>query len=237
MASRRSVIVRRASMRWSRTVAGRASRSTPRIACTARHATSRIRRRTSPGSRPKGAVVPITRICRRRMRRFLPLIALLLAGCAAQEQPVARSDGDKTSEAFSTYLSARFAANDHDLGQAARYYGQALSEDPGNASLLSLSFFYATTSGDFDAAGKYAQAMVDKTPGDRGARMALAVIAFRHKDYADVRKELSQSDKGPFTALILSLFDAWAAAAQHDTAGVQKDIQTVLSQKGAEGIA
>ena len=171
------------------------------------------------------------------MRRFLPLIALLLAGCASQQQPMARSDDDKASEAFSTYLSARFAANDHDLGQAARYYGQALSDDPGNSSLLAMSFFYSTTSGDFEAAGKYAQAVVAKTPDDRGARLALAVIAFKHKDYADVRKQLTQSAKGPFTALILSLFDSWAAAAQHDTQGVQKDIQTVISQKGAEGIA
>lgn len=171
------------------------------------------------------------------MRRFLPLIALLLAGCAGQQQSISRSDDDKESQAFSTYMAARFAADDHDLGQAARYYGQALSEDPGNSSLLAMSFFYATTSGDFEAAGKYAQSVVAKTPDDRGARLALAVIAFKHKDYADVRSQLTQSAKGPFTALILSLFDAWAAAAQHDTAGVQKDLQTVLSQKGTEGIA
>ena len=100
-----------------------------------------------------------------------------------------------------------------------------------------MSFFYSTTSGDFEAAGKYADAVIAKTPDDRGARLALAVIAFKHKDYADVRKQLTLSAKGPFTALILSLFDAWAAAAQHDNAGVQKDIQTVLSQKGTEGIA
>jgi tetratricopeptide (TPR) repeat protein len=172
------------------------------------------------------------------MRRFLPLIALLLAGCATQQQTtVASNDDDKASEAFSTYLSARFAADEHDLGQAAHYYGQALSDDPGNPSLLAMSFFYSTTSGDFEAAGKYAQAVVTATPDDRAARLALAVIGFKHRDYADVRKQLSLSAKGPFTALTLSLFDAWAAAAQHDTAGMQKDIQTLLEQKGAEGMA
>jgi tetratricopeptide (TPR) repeat protein len=175
------------------------------------------------------------------MRRFLPLIAPLvviaLAGCAAQPQPPAASGDDKASQAFSTYLSARFAADEHDLGQAAQYYGQALADDPGNPSLLAMSFFYSTTSGDFEAAGKYAQAVVTATPDDRAARLALAVIAFRHKDYGDVRKQLSLSAKGPFTTLTLSLFDAWAAAAQHDTQGMQKDIQTLLEQKGAEGMA
>src|SRR5215831_5117194 len=99
-----------------------------KIACIVRHATLRIRRRISPGSRPKGAAAPTTRTCRRRMRRLLPLISLLLAGCATQPLTQAHSDDDKATQAFSTYLSARFAANEHDLGQAARYYGQALSD-------------------------------------------------------------------------------------------------------------
>ena len=132
------------------------------------------------------------------MRRIAPLIApfmvMLLAGCATQTGlPPVHSDSDKESEAFSTYLSARFAAGEHDLPQAARYYGQALANDPGNPSLLALSFFYSTTSGDFDAAGKYAQAVTTATPDDRAARLALAVIGFKHKDYAEVRKQLSLS--------------------------------------------
>jgi tetratricopeptide (TPR) repeat protein len=172
------------------------------------------------------------------MRRFLPLTALLLAGCSVvQQQAPAHTEDDKSSQAFSTYLAARFAADEHDLPQAAHYYGQALAEDPGNPSLLDMSFFYSTTSGDFEAAGKYAQAVVAVSADDRAARMALAVIAFKHKDYADVRKELSLSAKGPFTVLTLSLFDAWAAAAQHDAAGVQKDMQTLGEQKGAESLA
>jgi len=171
------------------------------------------------------------------MRRVLPLIALLLAGCASQPQTPVSSADDKTSQAFSTYLAARFAADDHDHGQAAHYFGQALSDDPSNASLLQMSFFYATTSGDFEASGKYAQAVIAASPDDRAARLALAVIDFKHKDYADVRKQLSLSAKGPFTTLTLSLFDAWAAAAVHDTAGMQKDIQALLGQKGAEGMA
>ena len=117
------------------------------------------------------------------------------------------------AQAFSTYLSARFAAGEHDMAEAARYYGQSLQDDPGNADLLAHAFFYSTTAGDFEAAGEYAQAVVAATPDDRAARLALAVVAFKHKDYADARKNLSLSAKGPFTVLTLSLFDAWAAAA------------------------
>ena len=172
------------------------------------------------------------------MRRItLPLIAMLLSGCAAQQAASVHAESDRNSQAFSTYLSARFAAGEHDLPQAARFYGQSLANDQGNPSLLALSFFYSTTSGDFDAAGKYAQAVIAATPDDRAARLALAVIGFKHKDYVDVRKQLSASAKGPFTALTLALFDAWAAAAERDTAGMQKDLQSLAEQKGAESMA
>ena len=112
-----------------------------------------------------------------------------------------------------------------------------MSNDPANPSLLALSFFYSTTLGDFENAGKYAQGVVAATPDDRAARLALAVIDFKHKDYAEVRKQLSLSAKGPFTVLTLSLFDAWAAAALHDGAGVEKDLAALTSQKGAESMA
>ncbi len=174
------------------------------------------------------------------MRRILPLFAVLalLAGCAAQPRSPIHEDGeDQASEAFSTYLSARFAAGEHDLPQAAQYYGKALDRDPANPSLLALSFFYSTTSGDFDAAGKYAAQVIAATPDDRAARLALAVIGFRHKDYVEVRKQLALSAKGPFTVLTLSLFDAWGAAATRDTAAMQKDLQSLADQKGAESMA
>jgi tetratricopeptide (TPR) repeat protein len=166
----------------------------------------------------------------------LPLMALLLAGCAGQPDSLAAPQTNSASLAFSTYLSARFAAGEHDLPQAAHYYGRALANDPGNPSLLDLSFFYSTTSGDFDAAGKYARAVIAATPDERTARLALAVISFKHKDYADVRKQLSLSAKGPFTVLTLSLFDAWAAAGERDTAGMQKDLQALTQQSGAENM-
>ncbi len=161
----------------------------------------------------------------------------MLAGCAAQPGTPASPDDMRQAQAFSTYLAARFAAGEHDLPEAARYYGIALGNDPANPSLLALSFFYSTTSGDFEAAGKYAQAVIAATPDDRAARLALAVIDFRKKDYGDVRRNLSQSAKGPFTVLTLSLFDAWAAAAQHDVTGMNKDLAALSEQKGAESMA
>ena len=173
------------------------------------------------------------------MRRTVSLFAtaLLLTGCAIAPGADVSPENERDAEAFSTYLSARFAASEHDLPGAARYYGKALSNDPANQSLLALSFYYSSTAGDFEAAGKYAQSVVAATPDDRAARLALAVIAFKRNNYADVRRQLTQSAKGPFTALTLSLFDAWAAAALRDNAGIGKDLQQLTEQKGAENMA
>jgi tetratricopeptide (TPR) repeat protein len=171
------------------------------------------------------------------MRRILiPAVLALLSGCAAQQQAALHPEDEQQAQAFSTYLSARFAAGQHDLPQAAHYYATALTNDPVNPSLLALSFFYSTTSGDFDAAAKYANSVVATTPDDRAARLALAVIGFKRRDYADVRHQLSVSAKGPFTILTLSLFDAWAAAAQHDVTGMDKDLVALGEQKGAESM-
>ncbi|HEX3756626.1 MAG TPA: tetratricopeptide repeat protein, partial [Rhizomicrobium sp.] len=176
------------------------------------------------------------------MKRTVILsILLALAGCAtmrgAPHVGPAPDPGSKEDDAYATYLSARFAANEHDLAQAAHYYSQSLNNDPGDPTLLAMSFFYSATIGDFDAAGRYATRLVAATPGDRAARLTLAVIAFKHKDYAAVRKNLSLSDKGPYTGLTISLFDAWAAAATHDEAAVTKDLAALAAEKGAENMA
>ena len=171
---------------------------------------------------------------------FLPLsVTLLLAGCSAVKrgETVASLPPSPEAAGFSTYLSARHAGQQHEMGEAARFYAQSLKNDPNNADILALAFFYSTTSGDFDAAGKYAQKVVATTPDDRSARMALAVIAFKQKNYAEVRKQLSASGKGPLTVFVVSLFDAWAAAAQGDSAAVAADMKTLGGMSGTEAVA
>ena len=172
------------------------------------------------------------------MRKFfflLPPVALL-AGCVNGPGMPPAAPPDKQADAFSTYLSARFAAGEHDMDDASRYYSRSLQNDPENSDLLSLAFYFATTSGNVEDAGRLANQIVAKTKDDREARLALAVVAFKHKDYADVRKQLSLSAKGPFSILTASLFDGWAAAALGDAAGAANDMKTLAAQSGAEGL-
>ena len=173
------------------------------------------------------------------MRIFLTTLgsALLLTGCHAVSTDTSPAAPAQQTSAYSTYLSARFAAQQHDMPVAARYYGQVLKSDSSNAQVLSLAFFYSTTAGDMDGAAGYAAKLVETTPDDRAARLALAVAALHRKDYAEVRKQLALSAKGPFTVLTVSLFDGWAAAALGDMKAAADDMKALAGQSGAESVA
>jgi tetratricopeptide (TPR) repeat protein len=178
------------------------------------------------------------------MRPVLLLCAgLALCGCAASapathsENTFIPSSVRDESGAYATYLSARFAASDYDLRNAARYYGETLRRDPSNATLLEQALFYSATAGDFAAAQGYGERLVAVTPDDRYARLVLAVAALQKRDYPAARRQIALSARAPFTILTVSLLDAWAAAAVKDRAAVDKNMQTLAAEKGAENIA
>ena len=138
---------------------------------------------------------------------------------------------------FGNYLSARFAASQHNLKDAAAYYHASAEADPGNAQLLGLAFFFATSSGDIDDAARLAEKVVALTPDDRAGRLTLAVVAMKRHDYAGARKTIALSAKGPFTSLTVSLIDGWAAAAMGDKTAATADIAAMRAQDGANSMA
>src|SRR5207244_2625435 len=129
--------------------------------------------------------------------------------------PVIRADEDD-SASYGAYLSGRFAAGEHNIADAARYYGESLEDDPTDPTLLALTFFYSTSAGDIDTAAKLAKRLADATPDDRASRLVLAISALKRRDYKTARGEIGKSAKGPFSSLTVALVDAWAAAAQKD---------------------
>src|SRR5690348_8274965 len=122
-----SDIARQAFMNLSRARAvNRGSRSTPRIACTARRATSRTRPRTSTGSLPKVVEAPITRICRWLSGAALAAVALGASPAAAR---LAISDTART------YVEARAAAMNGDHGKAAQLLAALADAQPDQADI------------------------------------------------------------------------------------------------------
>jgi tetratricopeptide (TPR) repeat protein len=174
-------------------------------------------------------------------------LALPLAACSSLPDfgPSASVNGAKIqtlppspeAEAYGHYLSAHLAASRHDLHDAASYYREALDHDPDNSDLLARAFLYAAASGDVDGAADLAKRVVAGNPDDRAARLARTVRDIGQGQYADARKELAQSGKGPFTSLTLVLLDAWAAQGLGDTQTALKDLKDVTNEGGTEALA
>jgi tetratricopeptide (TPR) repeat protein len=163
--------------------------------------------------------------------------ALALTACAGTGNARTTAAPDAQAVDFGNYLSARFAASEHNLKDASTYYRASLAADPDNKELLELAFFFATSSGDIDNAAKLAQRIVAAQPDNRAARLTLTVAALKRHDFADARKQLSLSAKGPFTTLGVALIDTWAAAGLGDKAAAFADLDTLRAQGGAESLA
>jgi tetratricopeptide (TPR) repeat protein len=162
-------------------------------------------------------------------------LAATLAACATTNSGAPPVE-DHASE-YGNYLSARFAASQFNLKDASRYFSASLKTDPANKELLGLAFFYASASGDIDEAARLSQLIVAQTPNDRDARLTLAIAAMKHHDFADARKQMSLSDKGPFTSVMIALVDGWAAAGMNDKPGAIADLATLRTQGGADQLA
>ena len=169
----------------------------------------------------------------------------LLAGCDTINSVVPLKDMFSSPEpltvaqqeqSYGDYLNARFAASEHNMGDAAQFYRESLITDPGNQDLLARAFLFTASAGDVQGAGKYAQEVVDGEADNRAARMTLAIVAMHASDYAGARSQLAHSATGPFTALTISLLDAWAAAGEKDTKGALKDLSQLKSQGGTDAL-
>lgn len=173
--------------------------------------------------------------------RILPLIAALTFVAAAPvanaKTAVTFNQGDRIAASLGDYLSARFAAGNHDYAEAAKLYQQSLSRDPDNPELLTYAFFYSASSGKMDDAAQLAERLVAMAPDDRAARMTLAVAAMKKHDYKRAREEIAKSAKGPFTSFTVALIDGWAAAGAGEAAAARADFKQLHAQKSADGLA
>jgi len=167
--------------------------------------------------------------------RPLFLAALLSTAAFVTSFADARTNDDAAS--YSAYLSGRFAADEHDMSEAAKFYGVSLSHEPDDSTIQALAFFYSTSAGDIDGAAKLAKRLVATTADDRPSRLVLSIAALKREDYKTARDEINKSAKGTFTSLTVGLVDAWAAAGAKDVDGANADLKSLRSQAGMESMA
>jgi len=174
--------------------------------------------------------------------RILPLIAALCmsaaVACNASAKGVAQINfDDDIGAGFGDYLAARFAADNHDLDEAARLYMSSLEHDPQNQQLLTFGLLLCGERGAGGGSGQAGRAPQCITPDDRAARLTLAVAAMKHHDFKKARAEIAKSAKGPFTSFTVALIDGWAAAGAGDGEGAAANFKMLHAQHSADGLA
>ena len=176
--------------------------------------------------------------------RIVPFIAAVCIAAASLGCAIAQDDAtiepsaeNGPTDAFGDYLSARFAADHHDLKEAATYFRASLDRDPNNSQILTLAFFYAASAGQIDQAADLARRLIAASPNDRAARLTLAVAALKHRNYREARAQIAKSAKGPFTSFTVALMDAWAAAGLGDGTAAAADLKSLHTLQGADALA
>src|SRR3954471_1145471 len=140
-----SAIVLREFMNLSMArMANRGSRSTPRIASTARPATSRTRPRTSTGSLQKAAEAPITRTC--KLMTAAAAVALVIGASPAAAARLSMSNAART------YVEARAAAMSGDHSRAAQLLATLAQAQPDQADIARKALSEAVGAGDMNLA-------------------------------------------------------------------------------------
>ena len=132
---------------------------------------------------------------------------------AAQSVPL------EISSFSGAYLAARVAEVDNDLEDAIAYYRKALAFDPENQPLQQSLMLALISEGRFDEALPYAEKLKTVPEIERLSRLALAVDAFRKKDYKTAETLLTLAVESDLDGLIAKVMTAWAKLGAGDKGG------------------
>lgn len=125
----------------------------------------------------------------------------------------------KVSSLSGAYLAARIADSDNDLPAAIAYYRRAMVFDPDNQGVQQSLMLGLISQGDFDEALPLAEKLKEAPEVERFSRVALAVDAFRKKDFSNAEYLLKLALGSDLDRLITGIMTGWAKQGGGDSAG------------------
>ncbi|APE42639.1 hypothetical protein BOO69_03790 [Sulfitobacter alexandrii] len=160
------------------------------------------------------------------LRLVLSTVAVLAAGTMltppAQAQSVAGS-----------YLAGRHAAVNSDYEEAARYYTEALAQDPTNAELMESGTLALLSLGDVEKALPLARALEEKNHRSQVARLVLTADLAKKGDYqALLERGDDPTGIGPW---VDGLVKAWAYMGAGDVTSAMSAFDTLSEEPGMQG--
>jgi len=132
---------------------------------------------------------------------------------AAQSAPV------EINSFSGAYLAGRVAEVDNALDDAIVYYKKALAFDPDNRPLQQSVMLALISEGRFDEALPYAEKLKNVPEIERLSRLALAIDAFRKKDFRNAGTLLTFTEESDLDGLIAKVMTSWAKLGAGDKDG------------------
>jgi len=126
-----------------------------------------------------------------------------------------------------SYLAARVAESDDDLDDAITYYKRALAFQPDDAEIKQNLLLALISTGRFDEALPYANALKTVPEAERFSRLALAVDNIRKKDFAGAQNMMKLALQSDVDGLIAGLVTAWAKYGAGDAKGAVNYLVTL----------
>ncbi|MGH1331850.1 MAG: tetratricopeptide repeat protein [Paracoccaceae bacterium] len=161
---------------------------------------------------------------------FIAALALPLGGLPLPSAAQTTSSG--VFSGAGAYLSARHASNVNDFEQASRTYAEALSNDPGNLSLMEGQIISQIAQGNTANALAVAKLLVAQSPDNQIANMVVLAAASKGDEFEAVLKSIdAEHGVGP---LVDGLLGAWAAAGMGQMSDALDRFDEVAKSKGLE---
>lgn len=154
-------------------------------------------------------------------------LAFLLSIGGAEAQKANQDQAPTVGYASSlagNYLAGRLAGSARDLSNAAAYFREALSADPGNPVLIDRTFPLLLADGRIKDALPLAQRIVARDKGHQLARLALGVEALARGQQDRARAHFAAMTARPLTDLTAAILTGWSLAAQGDVDGAFRTI-------------
>ncbi|WP_137390046.1 tetratricopeptide repeat protein [Rhodoligotrophos defluvii] len=171
----------------------------------------------------------------RRAKQALFGTAMALSMAAAAVLAPALGDARELRSLSGSYLAGQFASQTRDVDQAARYFADALEQDPNNSLLLERAFVAELGAGNIMRAEVLAKRLVAINSRHRLAHIVLGVSDMRRGAQAEARKHFEQAAYTPIGELTSGLLTAWSYAAQRDLLKATKALN-ILDRNESFGI-
>ncbi|QPC42102.1 tetratricopeptide repeat protein [Kaustia mangrovi] len=167
--------------------------------------------------------------------RTLGIVAGLGIAVSAFAASASQPGADALSSLSGNYLAGRHAIQERDMSAAARYFSDALAQDPGNAALLERAFVAEMSAGNITRSERLAERLIGINERHRMAHIVLGLKDFKRGRYDSALTHFDEASYTPIGELTAGLLSAWVHAAQRDPTGAFKALD-VLDRNDSFGI-